>query len=236
MDDLGRAVCRKKEEVLGQERGCWSLLLLWFCISFCPPSPHAAAAKSLQSCLTLWDPTDGSPPSYPVPGIFQARKLEWVAIAFSAISSRTHRKWGNHELGSHQQTGHQGLLFRSFSQPIIICCIFCWKEHWKGWGLPDHRIQILMVNGVIHFPRKWCCMEWVTNILISMKPMIVFWDLKTSPDIIHILISNWLVDTVTISRTCCLMVKSVHSGQTGFGLNLSSFTYDICDFVCLSKS
>ena len=69
-----------------------------------------------------------------------------------------------------------------------------------------------------------------------MKPMIVFWDLKTSPDIIHIIISNWLVDTVTISRTCCLMVKSVHSGQTGFGLNLSSFTYDICDFVCLSKS
>ena len=43
----------------------------------------AAAAKSLQSCLTLYDPIDGSPPGSPVPGILQARTLEWVAISFS---------------------------------------------------------------------------------------------------------------------------------------------------------
>ena len=43
----------------------------------------AAAAKSLQSCLTLCDPTDGSPPGSSVPGIVQARILEWVAISFS---------------------------------------------------------------------------------------------------------------------------------------------------------
>jgi len=43
----------------------------------------AAAAKSLQSCLTLCDPMDGSPPGSPVPGILQARTLEWVAISFS---------------------------------------------------------------------------------------------------------------------------------------------------------
>ena len=41
-----------------------------------------AAAKSLQSCLTLCDPIDGSPPGSPVPGILQAGTLEWVAIAF----------------------------------------------------------------------------------------------------------------------------------------------------------
>ena len=40
-------------------------------------------AKSLQSCLTLCDPIDGSPPGSPIPGILQARTLEWVAIAFS---------------------------------------------------------------------------------------------------------------------------------------------------------
>ena len=45
--------------------------------------PAAAAAKSVQSCPTLCDPTDGSPPGSPVPGIFQARTLEWVAISFS---------------------------------------------------------------------------------------------------------------------------------------------------------
>ena len=43
----------------------------------------AAAAKSLQSCLTLCDPIDGSPSSSPIPGILQARVLEWGAIAFS---------------------------------------------------------------------------------------------------------------------------------------------------------
>ena len=43
----------------------------------------ATAAKSLQSCPTLCDPIDGSPPGSPVPGILQARTLEWVAIAFS---------------------------------------------------------------------------------------------------------------------------------------------------------
>ena len=43
----------------------------------------AAAAKSLQSCPTLCDPVDGSPPGSAVPGILQARTLEWVAIAFS---------------------------------------------------------------------------------------------------------------------------------------------------------
>ena len=43
----------------------------------------AAAAQSRQSCPTLCDPMDGSPPGSPIPGILQARTLEWVAIAFS---------------------------------------------------------------------------------------------------------------------------------------------------------
>ena len=46
-------------------------------------SPAAATAKLLQSCQTLCDPIDGSPPGSPVPGILQARTLEWVAISFS---------------------------------------------------------------------------------------------------------------------------------------------------------
>ena len=50
-------------------------------------SAAATAAKSLQSCLTLCDPIDGSPPGSPVPGIPQARTLEWVAIAFSNATS-----------------------------------------------------------------------------------------------------------------------------------------------------
>ena len=45
----------------------------------------AAAAKLLQLCLTLCDPINGSPPGSPVPGILQARTLEWVAISFSNV-------------------------------------------------------------------------------------------------------------------------------------------------------
>ena len=45
--------------------------------------PIIAAAKSFQSCLTLCNPIEGSPPGSPVPGILQARTLEWVAISFS---------------------------------------------------------------------------------------------------------------------------------------------------------
>ena len=51
---------------------------------------ESAAAKSLQSCSTLCDPIDGSPPGSAVPGFLQARVLEWVAIAFS-ISHQTSR-------------------------------------------------------------------------------------------------------------------------------------------------
>ena len=57
-----------------------SLCLVW------SVAAAAAAAKSLQLCPTLCDPIDGSPPGSPVPGILQARILEWVAISFSSAS------------------------------------------------------------------------------------------------------------------------------------------------------
>ena len=56
---------------------------LLYCFSAQNMLPAATAAKSLQSCPTLCNPIDGSPPSSPVPGILQARTLEWVAISFS---------------------------------------------------------------------------------------------------------------------------------------------------------
>ena len=58
-------------------------VLILNCESFYIYWAAAAAAQSLQSCLTLCDPIDGSPPDSPVPGILQARTLEWVAISFS---------------------------------------------------------------------------------------------------------------------------------------------------------
>ena len=52
-------------------------------ISLVTNEPAAAAVKSLQSCPTLCDPIDSSPPGSPVPGILQVRTLEWVAMSFS---------------------------------------------------------------------------------------------------------------------------------------------------------
>ena len=58
---------------------CWEM----FNYGFVMHSAAAAAAKLLQTCPTLCDPIDGSPPGSPIPGILQARTLEWVAISFS---------------------------------------------------------------------------------------------------------------------------------------------------------
>ena len=60
--------------------GAYSLTVL---IRWVLGQTATATAKSLQSCPTLCDPRDGSPPGSPVPGILQARTLEWVAISFS---------------------------------------------------------------------------------------------------------------------------------------------------------
>ena len=59
------------------------LILLWNDRAYNKQEKGAAAANALQLCPTLCDPIDGSPPGSPVPGIFQARTLEWVAISFS---------------------------------------------------------------------------------------------------------------------------------------------------------
>ena len=67
----------------------WDKYIDWGLFIYCKRFTHfpnvnaAAATKSLQSYPTLCDPIDGSPPGSPVPGILQARTLEWVAISFS---------------------------------------------------------------------------------------------------------------------------------------------------------
>ena len=70
----------------------------------------AAAAKSLQSCLTLCNPIDGSPPGSPIPGILQARTLEWVAISFSNPIFKTF-KW---------EIAHLRVLVVSRSDPELL--------------------------------------------------------------------------------------------------------------------
>ena len=86
--------------------------------------------KSLQSCLTLCDPIDGSPWGSPVPGILQARTLEWVAIAVSNVwkwkvkVKSLSRVW---LLATPWTAGYQALPSMGFSR----------QEHWSGVPLPS---------------------------------------------------------------------------------------------------
>ena len=101
------------------------------------PTPHsiqgclaAAAAKSLQSCPTLCDPIDGSPPGSPVPGILQARTLEWVAISFS-----TAWKW--------KVKGKSLSRVRLLATPwtaarqVPLSIEYSRQEYWSGVPLPS---------------------------------------------------------------------------------------------------
>ena len=64
-----------------------SCVCMWFLINRARVAEHGAQFSILQSCLTLYDPMDRSPPGSSVHGIFQAKILEWVAISFSKGSS-----------------------------------------------------------------------------------------------------------------------------------------------------
>ena len=93
-------------------------------------STAAAAAKLLQSCPTLCDPIDGSPPGSPVPGILQARTLEWVAISFSnawkwklKVTSLSHVPL----LDTPWTAAYQAPLPMGFSR----------QEYWSGVPLPS---------------------------------------------------------------------------------------------------
>ena len=94
----------------------------------------AAAAKSLQSCLTLCDPIDGSPPGSPVPGILQARTLEWVAISFSnAWKWKVKVKM----LSRVQLLATPWTAAYQASPPVG----FSRQEYWSGLPLPSLREQ-----------------------------------------------------------------------------------------------
>ena len=123
----------------------------------------AAAAKLLQSCLTLCDPTDGSPPGSPVPGILQARTLEWVGISFSNAWSEKW-KWSR-SVVSDSQWPH-GL------QPTRLLCP--WDFPGKSTGVGCHCL--------LWEPRKKHCLslepvtsKWVHSLACSSCLVLKIW-------------------------------------------------------------
>ena len=99
----------------------------------------SAAAKSLQSCPTLCDPMDGSPPGSPVPGILQARTLEWVAISLSnALKWKVKVKSLSHVwlLATPWTAAYQASPSMEFSK----------HEYWSGVPLPPHQQLYLFLD------------------------------------------------------------------------------------------
>ena len=103
----------------------------------------AAAAKSLQSCPTLWDPIDGSPPGSPVPGILQARTLEWVAISFSNAW-----KWKVKVKSESESLSRVWLLATpwtaAYQAPPSMG--FSRQEYWSGVPLPSPTLISVVVK------------------------------------------------------------------------------------------
>ena len=103
----------------------------------------AAAAKSLQSCPTLCDPIDGSPPGSPFPGILQARTLEWVAISFSNAwkwkvkVKLLSRVW---LLATTWTAAHQDPLSMGFSR----------QEYWSGVSLPSPKEISSLSHSIVY--------------------------------------------------------------------------------------
>ena len=95
-------------------------------------------AKSLQSCPTLCNPTDGSPPGSPVPGILQARALEWVAISFSNAW-----KWKVEVKSLSRVRPSVTPWTAALQAPPSMG--FSRQEYWSGVPLPFPRICILII-------------------------------------------------------------------------------------------
>ena len=111
---------------------------------------YAAAAKSLQSCPTLCDPIDGSPPGSPVPGILQARALEWVAISFSNAW-----KWKVKVKSLSRVQLSATPCTAAYQTPPSMG--FSRREYWSGLPLPSPTRQytLVLIHRMVIFLRKF---------------------------------------------------------------------------------
>ena len=149
-----------------------SILVLANVLLLVARNSPAATAKSLQSCPTLCDPIDGSPPGSPVPGILQARTLEWVAISFSNAGKwkvkvkLLSRIW---LVATPWTTAYQAPPSMGFSR----------QEYWSGVPLPSprnsprYRIQTCNIQqrGRV-FPSMHLFLMWGSLFLEQASPLV----------------------------------------------------------------
>ena len=131
----------------------------------------AAAAKLLQSCPTLCDPIDSSPPGSPIPGILQARTLEWVAISFSSAW-----KW-NVKVKSLSRVRLLATPWTAaYQAPPSMG--FSRQEYWSGVPLPSPTTILYGSLNLLYMPM--CCFS-----LSSCLPSWCSWEMLISVAVTH---------------------------------------------------
>ena len=150
------------------------------------------SAKSIQSCLTLCDPIDGSPPGSPIPGILQARTLEWVAISFSnawkwkgKVKSLSHaRLSATPWTAAYQAPPSMGFSRQEYwsGLPLPYRCKFLWGDMEKCTLVSHnlHKINVLIRGNMIQLHAFWQMYSFVIIPHIKNK---YFHHLKNFPHV-----------------------------------------------------
>ena len=128
-------------------------------------SAAAAAAKSLQLCLTLCDPTDGSPPGSTIPGILQARTLEWVAISFPNAW-----KWKGKVKSLSRVQLFTTPWTAAYQAPPLMG--FSRQEYWSGVPLPSLIYSAYKLNKQGDNVQPWCTPFPIWNQSVTPCPVL----------------------------------------------------------------
>ena len=163
----------------------------------------AAAAKSLQSCPTLCDPIDGSPPGSPIPGILQARTLDWVAISFSdackwkvKVKSLSRvRPPATPWTAAHQAPSSMGISKQEYQSGVPLPSPTIWVKEINNTrdvlGITCHEVHTLFVKGKSGAWR-WTSIHWKFK-LQTLRQLNMFiqedispYTVNLSPDFPHL--------------------------------------------------
>ena len=205
----------------------------------CSRKNAATAAKLLQSCLTLCNPIDGSPPGSPVPGILQARTLEWVAISFSnawkwkvKVKSLSRvRLWVTPWTAAYQAPPPLG---------------FSRQEHWSGLPFPSpmhksEKVKVKLLSCVRPSATPWtAALQAPPSMRFSRQE---YWSgvpLPSPERILCMKSTEWCVRHWVISYFLLpfLLELSVHGSQLSHGTCLGKMSslcnqLDSCAIPCL---
>ena len=178
--------------------------VLKYILLFNPHNILAAAAKSLQSCPSLCDPRDSSPPGSPIPGILQARILEWVAISFSNVW-----KWkvkvkslSRVRLSATPwNAAHQAPPSTGFSRSLLFSAPF---YLWRNWSIK--KLNDSLRSYSLSRARMWTYALWLQSLYFQLLHCTHF-----SPIALKIVMDGWNKEKHNLQKNVWKLICSVVS-------------------------